>query len=151
RFRVYQGGWYTGQALGPRPGRLDDPRHIAEFIRESRVSRLMVAGTRESREPGIGEGVERFLILVFKSLATMPRRTARPAPAGRSALRTLHRGGPAMPPERSRGIEGAEAGRTADPAEARRHAEPTGLIHLKVATAAELEALPGIGPVIARR
>jgi hypothetical protein len=44
------------------------PRHIIEFIRESRVSRLMIAGNRESRDPGIGARVERFLCVVFKSL-----------------------------------------------------------------------------------
>ena len=54
---------------------LTTPRHIAEFIRESRVSRLMIAGNRESREPGIGERVERFLLVVFKSLGTTPRPT----------------------------------------------------------------------------
>jgi hypothetical protein len=53
---------------------LTTPRHIAEFIRESRVSRLMVAGNRESRDPGIGERVERFVIVVFRSLATTPCR-----------------------------------------------------------------------------
>jgi hypothetical protein len=36
----------------------------------------MIAGNRESREPGIGERVERFLIVVFSSLGTTPRPTA---------------------------------------------------------------------------
>jgi hypothetical protein len=36
----------------------------------------MIAGNRESREPGIGERVERFLMVVFKSLRTTPRPTA---------------------------------------------------------------------------
>jgi hypothetical protein len=55
-----------------QPG-VTTPRHVAEFIRESRVSRLLIAGNRESRDPGIGERVERFLIVVFTGLAT-PRR-----------------------------------------------------------------------------
>jgi hypothetical protein len=36
----------------------------------------MIAGNRESRQPGIGERVERFLIIVFESLGTRPRPTA---------------------------------------------------------------------------
>jgi hypothetical protein len=68
------------QALGKlwvwvRAG-LTTPRRIAGFIRESRVSRLLIAGNRESRDPGIGERVERFLVAVFRSLAT----TTRPRP-----------------------------------------------------------------------
>ncbi|MGC1722334.1 MAG: putative molybdenum carrier protein, partial [Isosphaeraceae bacterium] len=55
---------------------LSTPRHIAEFIREARVRVLMVAGNRESKQPGIGEGVERFLLVVFRALATSPRPTA---------------------------------------------------------------------------
>lgn len=47
------------------------PRHIIDFIRNARVSRLMVAGNRESRDPGIGERVERFLLVVLKSLGAM--------------------------------------------------------------------------------
>ena len=52
---------------------LTTPRHIAEFIRESRLTTLMVAGNRESRQPGIGERVERFLLIVFKSLGAERR------------------------------------------------------------------------------
>jgi len=55
---------------------LTTPRHITEFIRESRVTRLMIAGNWESQQPGIGERVERFLIVVFKSLETRPRSNA---------------------------------------------------------------------------
>jgi hypothetical protein len=33
----------------------------------------MIAGNRESRDPGIGERVERFLLVVFKSMANWPR------------------------------------------------------------------------------
>jgi hypothetical protein len=32
------------------------------------IKRLMIAGNRESRDRGIGERVERFLIVVFKAL-----------------------------------------------------------------------------------
>jgi hypothetical protein len=35
----------------------------------------MIAGNRESRDPGIGERVERFLIVVFEALGMEPRRT----------------------------------------------------------------------------
>jgi hypothetical protein len=37
--------------------------------------RLLIAGNRESREPGIGERVEWFLMIVFESLSMKPRRT----------------------------------------------------------------------------
>jgi hypothetical protein len=58
-----------------QPG-LSSWRPVIEFARESRVRILMVAGNRESRDPGIGERVERFLIVVFKALGTRPRPTA---------------------------------------------------------------------------
>jgi len=51
---------------------LTTPRHVVKFILESRVSRLMVAGNRESRDPGIGERVERFMMVVFKALGLAP-------------------------------------------------------------------------------
>jgi hypothetical protein len=35
----------------------------------------VIAGNRESRQPGIGERVERFLIVVFEPLGLEPRRT----------------------------------------------------------------------------
>jgi hypothetical protein len=54
---------------------LTTPRHIAGFVRESRVSRLMIAWNRESREPGIGERVERFLVVDSKSLGATPHPT----------------------------------------------------------------------------
>jgi len=41
---------------------------IAEFLAQSGVRVLMVAGNRESRQPGIGARVERFLMTVFTSL-----------------------------------------------------------------------------------
>jgi hypothetical protein len=50
------------------PG-LTTPRQIVGFLAESPyITRLLVAGNRESRDPGIGERVERFLLVVFKSL-----------------------------------------------------------------------------------
>ena len=55
---------------------LTTPRHIAEFSRESRVTTLMVAGNRESKQPGIGDRVVRFLIVVFESLGLTPRPSA---------------------------------------------------------------------------
>jgi hypothetical protein len=47
---------------------LSTPRIIAEVLAQSGVSVLMVAGNRESRQPGIGERVERFLLSVFELL-----------------------------------------------------------------------------------
>jgi hypothetical protein len=47
---------------------LSTPRMISRFLIETRVSVLMIAGNRESRDPGIGARVERFLCVVFKSL-----------------------------------------------------------------------------------
>jgi Circularly permutated YpsA SLOG family len=68
------------QALGKQlvysKSALTTPRHIAEYIRISRIRILMIAGNRESRQPGIGERVEGFLIVVFKSLGFPPRSTA---------------------------------------------------------------------------
>ncbi len=51
-------------------------RHFAEFIRASRVTTLMVAGNRESRQPSIGERVERYLIAAFGLLRNRLRPTA---------------------------------------------------------------------------
>jgi NADPH-dependent curcumin reductase len=53
-----------------------EPSLPAGFIRESRGSRLMIAGNRESRRPDIGAGVERLLIVVSEPLGTMPHPTA---------------------------------------------------------------------------
>jgi hypothetical protein len=33
---------------------------------------LMIAANRESRDPGIGERAERFLLVVFRWLAALP-------------------------------------------------------------------------------
>jgi hypothetical protein len=68
-----------GRGLGKRwvaikPG-LTSPRHITEFIRVAGVSRLMLAGDRESRHPGIAARVERYLLVVFRSLATTRHQT----------------------------------------------------------------------------
>jgi hypothetical protein len=55
------------------PG-LSTPRHIVEFIAGMPHAKiLMVAGNRESRQPGIGERVERFLITMFSSLGAERR------------------------------------------------------------------------------
>jgi hypothetical protein len=56
-----------------KPG-ITTPRHILGFLAEAPyITWLMIAGNRESRDPGIGERVEQFLIVVFKSLAGIPR------------------------------------------------------------------------------
>ena len=47
----------------------------ADFLAEARVRILMVVGNRESKQPGIGERVERFLIIDFKSMEVDPRPT----------------------------------------------------------------------------
>jgi Circularly permutated YpsA SLOG family len=45
------------------------PSHVADFLRSSPHFRtVMVAGNRESRAPGIGARVERFLCDVFRRL-----------------------------------------------------------------------------------
>jgi hypothetical protein len=51
-----------------KPG-LTTPRMIVAWLAETpHVKVLMVGGNRESREPEIGERVERFLSVVFRSL-----------------------------------------------------------------------------------
>jgi hypothetical protein len=55
-----------------QPG-LKTPRHIAEFIRENRHFKvLMMAGNRECRDPGIGDRVEAFLMVVSRRLGLRP-------------------------------------------------------------------------------
>ena len=49
----------------------------------------MVAGNRESKQPGIGEGVERFLLVVFRALATSPRPTAQSVSARHRIVRIV--------------------------------------------------------------
>jgi hypothetical protein len=45
------------------------PVHVVRWLRETpHVKVLLVAGTCESRVPGIGERVERFLGVVFREL-----------------------------------------------------------------------------------
>jgi hypothetical protein len=91
-----------GKPCGHVEAGLTTPRHIAGFIRESGVSRLMIAGNRE-REPAMGERAKRFLIVVFKLLGTTPCPTA---DAGLCVAfgptdASLHHPRPATPPERS--------------------------------------------------
>ena len=51
-----------------QPG-VSRPSHIVHWLRETpHVKVLMVAGNRESRAPGIGDRVERFLGVVFREL-----------------------------------------------------------------------------------
>jgi hypothetical protein len=50
------------------PDATSQPSHIADWIREHKIKVLYVAGNRESREPGIGNRVERFLAAVFRRL-----------------------------------------------------------------------------------
>jgi hypothetical protein len=45
------------------------PSEVADWVRANEIRVLNVAGSRESRAPGIGERVERFLIEVFRRLA----------------------------------------------------------------------------------
>jgi hypothetical protein len=51
-----------------RPGSVITSRVVADWIRDCNVRVLNVAGNRESRDPGIGERVERFLASVFRRL-----------------------------------------------------------------------------------
>jgi hypothetical protein len=52
---------------------LRTPRIIAEDLAQSGVRVLLVAGNRESRQPGIGLRVERFLLSVFTLLGAERR------------------------------------------------------------------------------
>jgi hypothetical protein len=47
---------------------LTAPRCIADRIVESRIKILNVAGSTESRMPGMGERAERFLCAVFRRI-----------------------------------------------------------------------------------
>jgi hypothetical protein len=47
---------------------LSTPRSIADWILESQIRVLNIAGSRESRAPGIGTKVEAFLMVVFRRL-----------------------------------------------------------------------------------
>jgi hypothetical protein len=56
-----------------KPG-LTTPRHIRGFLADAPyIKRLLIAGNQESRDPGIGERVERFLLVLLKSLGIRPR------------------------------------------------------------------------------
>jgi hypothetical protein len=56
---------------------LSRPSHVIGFLREAPyIKRLMIAGDGESPDPGIGERVERFLIVVFKTRGIVARPTA---------------------------------------------------------------------------
>jgi hypothetical protein len=61
--------------LGGHSGHLADPAgpsegsSVATWIAENRIKVLNVAGNRESRSPGIGARVERFLTEVFRRLS----------------------------------------------------------------------------------
>jgi hypothetical protein len=44
------------------------PSQVADWIREHKVKVLHIAGNRESKEPGIGERVGRFLAALFRRL-----------------------------------------------------------------------------------
>jgi hypothetical protein len=48
------------------------PRHVARWIRERHVRTLNVAGNSESKAPGIGDRVERFLGSVLRRLGHRP-------------------------------------------------------------------------------
>jgi Circularly permutated YpsA SLOG family len=54
---------------------------VAEWIVEHEVRMLNVAGNRESRAPGIGDRVERFLADMFRRLGHRPIGTPLPSPA----------------------------------------------------------------------
>jgi hypothetical protein len=42
---------------------------VVEWLRRNpQIERLNIAGNRESKNPGIGERVERFLMVVFRRL-----------------------------------------------------------------------------------
>jgi Circularly permutated YpsA SLOG family len=45
---------------------------VAWLRRNPQIKRLNIAGNRESKSPGIGERVERFLMVVFRRVLTQP-------------------------------------------------------------------------------
>jgi hypothetical protein len=50
------------------PGAAFRPAHVVAWIDQNRVRTLHVAGNRERDEPGLGERVEAFLVLVLEEL-----------------------------------------------------------------------------------
>jgi Circularly permutated YpsA SLOG family len=50
------------------PGQMIRPSQVAAWISESPIRVLNVAGNRESKAPGIGHSVERFLTELFRQL-----------------------------------------------------------------------------------
>jgi len=48
------------------------PSHVARWIRDHGIRTLNVAGNRESKAPGIGDRVERFLGRLFRRLGHRP-------------------------------------------------------------------------------
>jgi hypothetical protein len=54
------------------PGRSIRPSQVADWLRAHPIQVLNVAGNRESKAPGIGERVERFIAEVFRQLGHRP-------------------------------------------------------------------------------
>jgi hypothetical protein len=49
------------------------PSDVVQWLRQNpQIKRLNMAGNRESKSPGIGERVERFLMVVFKRVNERP-------------------------------------------------------------------------------
>jgi hypothetical protein len=62
--------FFEGKALVHVQDGLTKPSHVVAFLREFKhVKPLMIGGNRESKSPGIGDRVERFLAVVFRRLA----------------------------------------------------------------------------------
>jgi hypothetical protein len=58
-------GWETGIVYRGAT----QPSQVRDWLAENRVRVLNVAGNRESKAPGLGARVERFLALVFRGPA----------------------------------------------------------------------------------
>jgi len=77
--RVTPGGRTTLEAvrkIGKTGLRVEEevtrPSHVVAWLREHNVRVVNVAGNRESKAPGIGDRVERFLGAVFRRLGHRP-------------------------------------------------------------------------------
>jgi hypothetical protein len=67
---------------------------MGDWIVEQRITKLWVAGNRESKSPGIGEWVERYLSEVFRLL----REAGEPVVLGRPPVTLSPSASPAAPP-----------------------------------------------------
>ena len=54
------------------------PSDVVQWLRQNpQIKRLNIAGNRESKNPGIGEKTERFLVVVFRRLVRSEQESQR--------------------------------------------------------------------------